>query len=192
MRPVVGAAVDDRRKGCRELHHIAAEALTEAVGREFDRTESPVCRVVRRIQDVHLRRGIRLTGQINTAAHAETVEVLRFLKRLPSERLCNAHQRHVTGLLEGAGHIKSAVTGPLAAVNQGALYVHLARAGILLLPGNLSVFECAGNRKDLCRGSGLVDRAHAEVVPEFLRRLLAGHLLQFIGAVILLQVSGVV
>ena len=192
MRPVIRAAVDDRRKGCRELHHIAAEALTEAVGREFDRAESAVCRIVRRVQNVHLRRGVRLAGQINAAAHAEPVEVLRFLKRLPPERLCNAHQSHVAGLLEGAGHIESAVAGPLAAVNQGALYIHLARAGIFLLPGDLSVFERTCNREDLCRGSGLVDRAHTEIVPEFLRRLLAGHLLQFIGAVILLQVSGVV
>ena len=192
MRAVIGTAVDCGGKGRRQLNHRAAETLTEAVGRKLNRAEAPILRVFRRIQNVNLGRGIRLAREIDSAAHTEAVEILGLLKALSSELLCDAHQSHVTGLFERAGHIDNAVTRSLSAVNQGSLHIDLSGAVIGLRARDRAVFHCTRNRKNLGRGTRLEDSAHTEVIPEFLGRLLACHLLQRIDAVVLLQIAGIV
>ena len=192
MRAVVGSAVDHRGKGRRKLYHIAAEALAEAIGRELDRAEAPTVHALRRIQHVNLRRGIRLTRKIDAAAHAEAVEILGLLKVLTPEFLRDANQGYVTGLFECSGHVDNAVAGSLVAVNEGSLHIDFSGAVIGLVPVDHAVFERTGNRKYFRRGAGLNDAAHAEIIPEFLRCLLARHLLQRVYAVVFLQIAGVI
>ncbi len=157
MGLIVRTAVDHRAVGGRHLDHGTVIVLSKGIGGQVDGTH-----ILRLIDQGPC---IGLPRQVDPCPGAKAEHLLVFAEPLLSQHGHDLHQRVITGLHQGFGHIQPAMAAGLHTVDHLPIDLLEAIAFKALFSGEHPLLQGRRYGKDLLRGSRLIGIADAEIPP---------------------------